>query len=56
MKSTTLLQRKKKRKKEKKKSWAAFKVYTCKAYDRMGWNFILSMLKLMGFSPLWIHD
>lgn len=42
-----------KRKKEKK-AYFALKLDMNKAYDRFSWGFLLNVLRVMGFSQMWI--
>ena len=37
----------------------AIKLDMAKAYDRVGWNFLLAMMRKLGFNPLfcsWINE
>jgi len=36
------------------KGEAALKIDINKAYDRVDWNYLFSIMKKMGFSPIWI--
>ena len=43
-------------KKKRKGKWgfAALKLHMNKAYDRINWNFLIDVLKRMGFSQTWV--
>lgn len=44
-----------KRRTKRKKRELALKIYISKAYDRVDWGFLRSVLSRMGFAYRWIH-
>ena len=43
------------KKKGRKKGYGALKISTCKAYDRVNWNFLKAVLLSMNFSNTWVN-
>ena len=37
-----------------KQGYMAVKIDMCKAYDRIEWEFLRSVIRRMGFDPKWI--